>query len=133
MEYDEHQYDPDHAPDEAWWSDLDDDGRLEVVLGFHREAGITLPNETLHAVAHVVIENQVLLGDETPVAAKLRHLREEGLSRHDAIHAIGSVLMPVVIDALQGKMRGQGASAAASTYYEGLEELTAERWLSEGA
>ena len=49
---------------------------------------VRLPNEKLHAVLHVVIENQIALGDEIP-----------GLDRHEAIHCIASVLAEFIHDA----------------------------------
>jgi hypothetical protein len=73
------------------------------------------------------VENQVLLGDETPVASTLERLMSEGLSRHDAIHAIGTVLAPVILDILKNEIR----SEPNLVYYERLRELTAEGWLSE--
>lgn len=86
-----------------------------------------LPNAKLHSVSHVIVENQVLLGDETPVASTLERLLGEGLSRHDAIHAIGSILAPVILDVLGGEIR----SDPNLVYYQQLRELTAESWLSE--
>lgn len=86
-----------------------------------------LPNARLHAVTHVVVENQVLLGDETPVAATLERLRSEGLPRHDAIHAIGSVLAPVLLEILEGDI----LSDPNVVYFERLRDLSAESWLSE--
>jgi hypothetical protein len=43
-------------------------------------------------MTHVIVENQVALGEAYPVQSVLLRLMEEGLDRHDAIHAIGSVL-----------------------------------------
>ncbi len=42
-------------------------------------------------MTHVVVENQIALGDEIPVARNLHQLMAQGLDRHDAIHAIASV------------------------------------------
>lgn len=89
------RYDPDRKPDAQAWSALDVSERLELVLDYHRCAG--LQNAKVHAVAHVVVENQVLLGDETPVAATLDRLMQEGLGRHDAIHAIGGAFIEIVM------------------------------------
>jgi len=121
------KYDPDRFRDAAWWSALPEGEQIDVVLEHHRKAGIRLPNANLHAVTHVVVENQVLLGDETPVASTLARLLAEGLSRHDAIHAIGTVLAPVILDILSGEIR----SDPNLVYYQQLRELTAESWLSE--
>ena len=121
------RYDPDRSPDAAWWSALSEGDQIEFVIEHHRRAGVQLPNAKLHAVTHVVVENQVLLADETPVASTLERLRQEGLCRHDAIHAIGTVLAPLILDILKGEIR----SDPNVIYYQGIRELTAERWLAE--
>jgi len=121
------RYDPHGSPDAAWWSVLPEEEQIDLVLEHHRKAGVRLPNANLHAVTHVVVENQVLLGDETPVASTLERLLGEGLSRHDAIHAIGTVLAPVILDILKGEIR----SDPNLVYYQRLRELTAESWISE--
>jgi hypothetical protein len=121
------RYDPDRSLDAPWWSVLPEEERIDVVLEHHRKAGVRLPNAQLHAVTHVVVENQVLLGDETPVASTLDRLLREGLCRHDTIHAIGTVLAPVIVDILKDEIR----SDPNLIYYQRLRELTAEGWLSE--
>jgi hypothetical protein len=129
MKRKEPRYDPDRHPDAAWWSGLPELDQIDLVLTHHQKAGVQLPNAKLHALTHVVVENQILLGDETPVASTLERLRGEGLSRHDAIHAIGSVLAPVIVDILQGEIR----SDPNLVYYQQLRKLTADGWLSEHA
>jgi len=57
----------------------------------------------MHGVAHVIVENQVAAGDSTVVPVTLARLMREGLDRHDAIHAIGSVLMGIVFDVITEK------------------------------
>ncbi len=121
------KYDPDRSPDSAWWSSLDEEEQINLVLDHHRRAGARLPNSKLHAVTHVVVENQVLLGDETPVASTLVRLIAEGLSRHDATHAIGTVLAPVIFEILKGEVR----SDPNVVYYQRLRDLTAASWTSE--
>ena len=70
---------------------MDEATRLDLVGDYHHRHRIPLPNANLHAVIHVVIENQLALGEEAVVSA-LARLQAEGLSRHDALHAIGMVL-----------------------------------------
>ena len=123
------KYDPDRSQDQTWWRALGEGEQIECVEEQHRRAGIKLPNAKLHAMTHVIVENQVLLGDETPVASTLQRLMTDGLDRHDAIHAIGSVLAPLLFDILGGEIR----SEPNLIYYQQLRELTAERWLSEDA
>ena len=120
-------YNPARSPDPAHWSALSEEERIDLVLAHHRRAGVHLPNAKLHALTHVVVENQVLLGDETPVASTLERLLGEGLSRHDAIHAIGTVVAPVLVEILKGEIR----SDPNLVYYQRLRELTAESWIAE--
>ena len=58
------------------------------MLHYHRRAGIFPPNEQLHATFHVVVENQIALGDELPVRRAVDRLMAEGLDRHQAVHAV---------------------------------------------
>jgi hypothetical protein len=81
------RYDPQQAPDPEVWLALDEDERFELALRHHRRARVRLPNARLHAMFHVVIENQVALGHEI-VRQTLERLQAEGLDRHDAIHAV---------------------------------------------
>jgi hypothetical protein len=86
------QYDPrQHVNSEAWQA-LDESERIESVRQYHRQNRIRLANESLHATTHVIVENQVALGDTFVARAVLLRLVAEGLDRHEAIHAIGSVL-----------------------------------------
>ncbi|MDH3664717.1 MAG: DUF1841 family protein [Alphaproteobacteria bacterium] len=118
-------YDPLRPPSIADWTELDESERLDLVLAYHRRQGDDLPNPDVHAVAHVIVENQVALADETPVAAVMERLMQEGLDRHDAIHAVGSVLMGALHEAAQDDRETDLTSA----YYRELMQLTAEKWL----
>ncbi len=84
-------YDPERAPDPEWWLSLDESERMDLAQESQHEDE-QLPSPRSHAAIHLVIENQVAMGDEIPVAATLQRLLAEGLGRHDAVHAIGSVL-----------------------------------------
>jgi hypothetical protein len=63
------RYDPARPVDAEEWSQLDEGDQIELVVEHHRRARIRLPNLRLHAGLHVTVENQVLLGEETRVAA----------------------------------------------------------------
>ena len=121
-------YDPDSAPAAVEWLALHEDERLERVSAYHRRKRIRLPNLQLHAVIHVVIENQLALGEKV-VASTLARLEAEGLSRHDAVHAIGSVLAEHLFE-LMRETCGVTDTAYAQ-YLERLKDLTAERWRSQ--
>lgn len=118
-------YDPLQSPDPTEWQVLGEDERLNLVIDYHRDADIEMPNEMLHATAHVIVENQLSLGEEQ-VLATLKRVIRQGLDRHEAIHAIGAVLMGHLHELLSAKASG---SDNHRRYYKGLEKLTARRWL----
>ena len=57
------QYDADEQPDPDVWLELDETERLNLVIDYHRRTGVQLENLEPHAVTHVVVENQVALGE----------------------------------------------------------------------
>jgi hypothetical protein len=118
------QYDPYQHIDSEAWQELDESERIESVRQYHRQNRIRLPNETLHATTHVIVENQVALGDSFPARAVLLRLMEEGLDRHEAVHAIGLVLSEQLFAAL----REEGDADINKQYVEKLNGLTAESW-----
>jgi hypothetical protein len=72
--------------------------------------------------------NQVALGEPTPVPATLNRLVDEGLDRHEAIHAVGSILMNIVFDASHEPSVGVDINAR---YSQELASLTAAGWRSQ--
>jgi hypothetical protein len=117
-------YSPDEAPDSREWLSLDEGQRLHLVEAYHAREKIHVANARLHAAIHTVVENQVAIPEQTVVDTMTR-LQREGLSRHDAIHAVGSVLVERLLAAL--KQRTTPASLAGA-YLEDLKGLTAEAW-----
>ena len=111
------QYDPDTSPEPDEWLRLDEGERLDLVRAYHRRQRVRLPNAELHAAIHVVVENQLALGEDA-VATALRRLQVEGLSRHDAIHAIGTVLSEYLYVLMQ-----QGSSTSDDAYIDYVERL----------
>jgi len=67
------------------------------------------------------------MGDTTVVPALDRVMRE-GLNRHDAVHAIASVLMGVVLDVFKNPGKQVDINAQ---YGRELAELTAASWRSQ--
>ena len=118
------KYDPMLELDPEGWVALDEDERISAVMEHHQEAGIELPDEYTHALLHVVVENQIALGEETPVEAVLRRLIDENLDRHDAVHAIASIL----VNYMHEMIHGEDAELDNADYYAELEKLTAEKW-----
>jgi hypothetical protein len=122
------QYEANDQPHSATWLELDENERVDAVMEYHRRAKVQLENPKLHAMTHVVVENQVALGGATPVSATLNRLMHEGLDRHEAIHAIGSILMNIVFDVLQKPDVGGDINAR---YSRELATLTAAGWRSQ--
>jgi hypothetical protein len=119
-------YDPLRTPDPERWLATDEDQRLAVVEAYHHAARVRLPNHRLHAAAHVIVENQAAMGDELPTRRVLDRLQAEGLDRHDAIHAIGAVVLEHMHELLRGGTPEDADARAA--YLAALERLTARRW-----
>jgi hypothetical protein len=117
-------YDPMMAPDAAEWLGLDEQERIDLVVGYHREAHIEVPGETMHAALHTVVENQVAEKVQEVNATMARLLRQ-GLDRHDAVHAIGAVLAGHV-HALSAK--SDTGTGNHRPYYRRLAKLSAKRW-----
>ena len=119
------RYDPMQAPDPEDWLALDEQERISFALGYHRRPEVKLPNAQVHAVIHAVVETQIAMGDEIPVSRTVERLQEEGLDRHDAIHAVGSVLIKHM-HALMNKNTLDGDPNQA--YWSELARLTAKKW-----
>jgi hypothetical protein len=119
------RYNPhEHITSDAWL-ELDESERMQLVARYHRRQRIRLPNETIHATMHVIVENQVALGDAFPAKAVLIRLMNEGLDRHEAIHAIGSVLSEKLFAVMSGEdVKGE----INADYVERLKFLSAESW-----
>jgi len=126
-----HRYNPLQAPDPKEWSAMDEQERINLVEQYHRRAGIRLPNVKVHAIIHAVVENQIALGDEIPVRRTLERLISEGLDRHDAIHAIGSVVAFHISDVVS-RPEALPKENPHDAYYAALERLTADEWLQSG-
>ena len=119
------RYDPNRAPSAKMWLALDEGERIYLVEKYHEASRINVPNATTHAVIHVVVENQLASPEQTVVRETLERLMNEGLSRHDALHAIGAVLAAQIYDALQP---GTSPRFSESAYQAELKRLSAKRW-----
>jgi hypothetical protein len=118
-------YDPDVSPLPIDWLRTDEADRIELVVAYHRRRNVKLPDSQLHAVVHVVVENQLALGEEV-VVNTLARLQAEGLSRHDALHAIGSILAENLYELMRDDEGATGESYG--RYLERLQKLTARSW-----
>ena len=121
------RYDPEVAPDAKEWLALDEGERTLLIEQYHRDARIELPKRTrpLHAIIHTVVENQLALDDQAIVRGTLERLMRDGLARHLAVHAIGSVMIEYLNDLLRANAPSTDGHAP---YYAALQQLTAEKW-----
>jgi len=120
-------YDPEREPEAKAWLALDEDERLLRIEAHHRLAGVPLPDGALHALFHMIVENQIALGDEVPVRRTVARLMAEGLDRHQAVHAVASKIAEQMYDA------AKAADGLVSTeaYFAAVQTLTAEGWRRE--
>ena len=118
-------YDPDKPPNASQWLAQDEGVRLMLVTNYHQ--GLDLPESRLrlHAAIHVVVENQIALGEEAVIDAMTR-LQAEGLSRHDAVHAIGMVVSEHLFEIL--RTDSDDTVKKATPYLDRLKQLTADAW-----
>ncbi len=120
-------YDPLYPLDPQAWLSLDESEQLDLVSEYHESIEEECPSPSAHAAIHVAVENQ--LAEHLPsVEAALQRLRAEGLDRHDAIHAIASVLAEHVYDIIQ---RHSPEADPNKPYYQALEKLTVATWYAD--
>lgn len=122
-------YDPDIPPDASEWLAADETDRLALVTDYHHGSDLPESRLRLHAAIHVVVENQIALG-EPVVIETLSRLQQEGLSRHDAVHAIGMVVSEHLFEIL--KTDTDDAAKQSTPYFDRLNRLTAAAWRKSG-
>ena len=130
-------YDPLVGPDPDAWLATDEQQRIDAVERYHRRAAIELERPEAHAAMHAAVENQIAEGDRWPVRRTLLRLMAEGLDRHDAIHAIASVLVAHLnTQAREGRSQVRPAQQSernsSGRYFSELDQLTAKSWLRSG-
>jgi hypothetical protein len=118
------EYDPDNPPDPREWLALGEEERTRLIEEYYDREGGYGGSLEVHAKIHEIIETQ-LAERVTPVKAAFVRLRDNGLSRQEAIRAIGSVLASRIrrIDDPEDL-----TSAPNRDYFSALEALTADRW-----
>jgi hypothetical protein len=85
-------YDADRPPDRAAWLALPETEKLRLVVSFHAANRQASGRHKSHAAMHVVLEDRVARG-EGPVVRALARLQQQGKVRHDALHAVGEVMV----------------------------------------
>jgi len=126
----EYHYDPESDVPAELWLSLDETDRVRLAEEHHKRAGMKAKARHLHAVFHVIAENQVAMGDAIEAEATLRRLMAEGLDRHDAIHAIAGVAAAHFHAAVKNRQMPADPNAA---YNADLRRLKASEWLASWA
>lgn len=118
-------YDAAAPPDPGEWLKLDEDERTLRIEHYHRRAGLRSENDALHAILHLIVEDQVAGDEPRVVKTTVTRLMAEGLDRHEAIHAIIAALGAMLSEMIHGK---EPAPFSASDYAAALDGLSAESW-----
>jgi hypothetical protein len=118
--------DPNVPPDPEIWSALDDTERIDLVTAHHRQARFPVSDtDGLHVGMHVGIEDQIALGGWTEISQTLSRLMNDGIDRHEAIHAISNVLMGIAINVVA---EDGGRVDIRAKYGNELATITAASW-----
>lgn len=114
-------YDPSRDPDPLAWQRTPEAARVEAAERAHQPLPRRHPpiaNLRLHAAVHVTVETQLATDAPPEVRRTLSRLMRAGLSRHEALHAVGEV----AADALARVVREKQPFDAA-TYARELEAI----------
>jgi hypothetical protein len=99
-------YDPSRAPDPRAWLATPEAERVELCEKAHATPPPSHPpieNARLHAAVHAVVENQLALGQPPHVRAALERLMAQGMTRHEAVHEVGTVVSELIFDLVKKK------------------------------
>jgi hypothetical protein len=118
------KYRADRSPEPEFWERLSEDEQIDAIVSHHRIRSIKLPDQILHATAHLMVEQQLASGEAPHVVATCERLIREGLTRHDAIHAIAWVLTILINEAAAGEIKEN----LKPVFEARLEQLTEESW-----
>ena len=77
----------------------------------------------MHSYMHVVVENQIATNVDL-VSETVTKLVRQGLSRHEALHAISAIVVEDIFDMLKGTK----SEFCPKKYRRKLEKITAKRW-----
>lgn len=118
-------YDPLVPPNKGDWLALPEHHRIERVRDFHENSVHHLDVEalTIHSLLHVIVENQIALGGEL-LPETIAKLIRQGLDRHEAIHAIGTIVSEDVFKIIRGEVN----EFSPKQYRRKLEKITAKHW-----
>lgn len=108
-------YDPSRDPDPLTWQRTPDAERVAAVERAHQPPPRRHPpiaNLRLHAAVHVTVESQLATDAPPEVRRTLSRLMRAGLSRHEALHAVGEVAAEALARVVQQKQPFDAAAYA---------------------
>lgn len=120
------RYDAQQEPPAKVWIELDEQERTMLIDHHHQRLGrrhVKMPNPALHASMHAVIENQLAENNPPATRAALVRLMNEGLDRHEALHAVASIVSAHMFEMMKSQKDFDEA-----TYCRELDALSAESW-----
>lgn len=116
-------YDVSRGPNAAEWLVLEESARIALVAEAHRRSRASVGgNEEAHASIHVVVEDRLAMG-HTAVVAAYDRCRAAGVDRHNAIHALASVVTNHMVAVLESHAGFDQATADRD-----FEAIDPERW-----
>ena len=98
---------------------------FEEILAAHADEnhGFSGQQLRMHVTLHTVAETQIRTGDPPEAGNALDRLCAEGLSRHEAVHAIAALAARH-----SARVLGQGKKYDGASYAAELEALDGEGW-----
>jgi hypothetical protein len=119
-------YDPECAPNPKEWLALGESERIRLAQSFHVSARIKVPSMKAHGAFHAIVENQIATGFG-PSCRAVERLQNEGLSRHEAIHAIGFVVAKFLHESISTPGSASAETMQGRMNAE-IDSLSAKQW-----
>lgn len=110
-------YEPKRDPDPQEWLAAPEAVRLDACERAHQPLPRRHPpvaNLRLHAALHVTVETQLAAGAPPEVRQTLARLVRAGLTRHEALHALGSAAAEALARVVEEKKPFDAQAYAAS-------------------
>ncbi len=120
------QYNPEVSPNPKEWIELDEQLRIILIEKYHLQKHVKLSDPAVHATFHSIIESQIA-EKLAPVLRAMVRLTDGGLTRHEAVHAVASVLAEHIHDQFEAK---DNLTVSQARYTAAVERLTVNIWLN---
>jgi hypothetical protein len=125
----ETSYNPESPPAPGEWLQLPEHERVRIVATYHMVHRLKSGSAKAHAALHAIVENQAATGFGPTVRA-LARLQRQGLSRHEAVHAVGSIVSGFMFAAMNSPSQPD-SHALQSAINSRIEALDAQSWRKE--